>query len=463
MISTTEQHRLADGITKLAKMLKALDGTTHELVLYGPSRHIVVSSPDGTIIAKAYLDPKRFGDEADNLKLFSEVNEARTDLQQKLGIEGQYIGLPRHSPRLDVSGIAEMPNGTAPIAIFAAVPGKLLYDTTRDGTANFEHYKAAAVQVARIQEEGKLLNRKGRLPLDDIVRDREPSTTDTHFFSRRRFKDIFLQNIIDYGNVHIPEQLKEEMITDWDYLVSRNLVKTHREGYTGYYFDGNPKHHTIDDSGKRVVSFDYEQRLYTPALLGIANLLSFGLGKGGKPYLSEIEQVKILDRVLLEIEFANALRGGLEDKAKRMYSYIKEREAAHCSDLTGSNSEEYFRFIGDNDVGNGKRRSEDFLSALPYAMLDRNAAWIGHKARYRSVAEFLNEIGLLAELGIRFEPIDPIRQNAQEQREHLQVILGVLEAFNKAPTRNGGHANDAAKRLMYRFGNLAQQPYFSQN
>ena len=464
MIDTAEKECLLANIRRLASTLNALESRSGgPLIFYGPSRHLVVSGQDGTM-AKSYRNHERFNDEIANLVAFGEINDVRGKLLEEInGPDGTYIGLPTINPAFDLSRFdPKSQNGAPLISIYSTITGDSLYDMTIKGTATFEDYIKAAVQIARIQQEGKI--HKEKLGLEDVVKKaRTQGEKDTDYFVRRRFQEVFLKQLTEYGEVQIPHPQQQLMSIDWETLVAENLVRTHLRGNNGYYFDGNPRHHIYDGDRRNVVSFDFEYKKYVPALLGLASLLSFGLTKDGNPYLGLEEQTKILDRFLLEIEFANALHGKARDKTKRIAEYIKNRKEVYNSDLSGQDSEEFFRFLDiydDKERGATERR--EFLSGWQFALLDRNAAWLGHKARYRAVAEFLLGENLFREMGIKFDIEDPVRQNAVEQRMHLDNILSVLDDLQQKTTiKNGRSTQDAAKRLYYNFGELTAHPYFS--
>ena len=459
MIDTKEKECLVGAIRRLARTLNALESKpSGHLLFYGPSRHLVVRSDDGTTVAKSYTDQERWRDEIANLKLFLEINESRSKLLQEINSsDTNYIGLPTIDPRLDISRMdVKTQNGT-PISIFSAVQGDLLYDKTMKGIATVDDYMLAAIQVARIQEEGKIHREK--LGLEDVIR-KKGGEPDTLYFLNR-FQNVFLGQLMTYGGINIPAPLQQEMAIDWESLVAESLVRAHNRGYNGYYYDGNPRHHILNSDRRGIVSLDFEYRISLPALLGLASLLSFGLSKEAAPYLSKDDQSKILDRALLEIEFVDTLRRGAKDKAERIVKYVAERKVAYDSDLSGEKSDDFYRFLGDGDKGIGKMRREEFLSAWPYALLERHAAWLGHKARYKAVAEFLLQGDLFKEEGIKFETEDPVRQNAIEQRQHLDHMLLALEQLQDRHKRNGKQG--AVIGLYNRFKELSTNPYFSQN
>jgi len=456
-MTTVEGKSLEGEVKKLAITIRLLsellDLRTGNLFFYGPSRHLVFKGEHGTIVAKSYGSVDRYQAELRNLDIFFRIIQARSELFREVtGSDAAYIGIPKIDPTLDMSRLPiEVQNGTR-ISIFAAVPGQLLYDRILGRMSKFEDYLLAAMQIARIQQEGKIY--RDKFNLKDVVRDREAGSEDTTYFLNR-FKDVFLRQLITYGGVHIPETVQEEMLLDWKILVAENLVRAHRDGYTGYYFDGNPRNHILSFDGSSIVSFDFEDRVYAPALLGLASLLSFGLC----PHLSQEEQKKILDRFLLEIEFVNALKTGARDKASRIAEYIKLREQCCNSDLSEKNSSNFYRFLGDDDEGIGKEFRDGFIRTWPYALLDRNSAWLGHKARFRALAE-----RLIGNEEVRFVMEDPVKQYAIEQRQHLEQILQTLEQQSQAVhIKNGRYAQDAAYRLRNRFQELAAHSYFSQN
>ncbi|MBI4453812.1 hypothetical protein HY636_04160 [Candidatus Woesearchaeota archaeon] len=465
-MNITERQCLVENIRRLARTVNALESMpSGNLIFYGPSRHLVISSEDGKTIAKAYRDDERFNDEIANLDIFGQINKERSALLSEIaGREDVYIGLPKIDSQLLMQRTAVRPeNGTLPILLLAAERGDLLYDKTIDGHATFQDYLTAAVQVARIQEEGKQ-ERSPKFSLEDVVRDPAAKGMPvTDYFVRRRFEEVFLRQLSEHAGIDVPEHARENLVRDWESLVAQNLVKAHRSGLTGYYFDGNPKHHILGPDGK-VVSFDFEFRLYVPALLGLASLLSFGLTRDGRQYLDTEEQTKVLDRFFIEMEFANALRKGYKDKAKQIFDYVTERKEVYASDLSGPKSEGFFRLIGkQGDMNEGREYRDKFLSAWPYAVLDRATAWIGHKARYKQVAQLLIDEGVLREQGIRFEREDPIEQNTIEQREHIQTILATLKFIQGLNGRNAPYLQDAARRLHYWFQELSAHTYFSRS
>lgn len=448
----SEERFLVDGVKRLTKTLAdLLDVTQDRVIVCGPSRHIVVRSEDGQVIAKLYKDHEEFRAserllaEQQNLRQLHQINKEREPLFRKVnGSEFDYIGLPDiDTTRLDTSRLVT-PGVEIPISFFSVIQGTLLYDSTLQGSPKFEDYLRAAVQIARIQQEGKL---EQCIKLKNIVRDRGEGEPVTAYFMKR-FQKTFLEQLVTYGGIGIPKGLQDEMAGEWETLVAQNLVKAHRDGFTGYYFDGNPKHHVLDSDRRKIVSLDYEDRLLTPALLGLASLLSFGLGKDGKPLFDEKEIEKILDRYLLEIEFVNALRHELKDKATRLTDYIKQAED-HGHDLAGYKPDEYFRFLGrEGDRNEGVAYRNKFLTAWRFAELDRQVSWLAHKARYRAVAETLSR-----ENGFRFEHPNPVQQNAAEQRQHLQRIIAILEGIVSLNGKNNGReAHYAAMGLVNKFG-----------
>ncbi|MBI2653815.1 hypothetical protein HYX02_03315 [Candidatus Woesearchaeota archaeon] len=461
MIAQNEIQYFVNQLVRLAKTIRALEGNpTLPLIFYGPSRHLVVASEDGITVAKAYKTSRQWLDEVANLQIFAEINRDRSKvLEDIIAQELPYIGLPTIDPRLDMSRIG-VREEFSPIAIFSPVQGKILYTRTRDGIATFGDYLSAAVQIARIQEEGKI--HKDRLGSKDVVRNaKDEGQPETSYFLER-FRDICLGQLTKYGEVQITPAQQQLMIVDWETLVAEQLVRAHNKGFNGYYFDGQPRHHFIDPSTKRIVSIDFEYRIQTPALFGLASLLSFGLSRDGETYLSEDEQLNILDRFLLEIEFARAMGDGrpLKDKARRIHEYVQTRNAQYNGNLSGKDGDQFFRFLGEDDLDRGKRRREDFSAHWLYALLDRSAAWLGHKARYRAIAQHLIQQKILENEGIQSEISLPVKQNTIEQITHLTQILLILEGLQKG-TKNGRYVTDAAKRLYDNFRMIAGQPYFS--
>lgn len=454
-----KDRELNHEVTKLVRTVKLLSELleipTDSLVLQGPSRHIVVSTGGaGQVVAKFYRDSVKYQTELENLSAFTRINEGTGELFRSVTqSDGQYMGLPYRNPVLDQHGLdPRFQNGNR-ISISSAIPGELLYNKMLSGTATFNDFLTAAVQIARIQEEGKI--NKEVLSLEDVVRNGGTFSPHSSYFSKR-FMEVFLGQVIGYGNLNLPETLQQEIISDWETLVAEPLVKAHRKGFTGYYFDGNPKHHILNPTDNSIVSFDFEDRFYTPSLLSFASLLSPGLTKGGSPYLSDSQKIKILDRALLEVEFVRALNHGAADIASRISAYVKERATSNDFDLVGSEPNEFYRFLGEGDSGIGQVTREKFLSAWPYAVLDRSSAWIGHKARYRAVAQRLKE----QVQGIQFVIKDPIQQNTIEQQQHLDQIIQILDDLKGTGPKE---RRDAATRLYNRFQEIKSQPYFNLN
>ena len=455
MVGSAVEPNLEEEIRKVQKTIDLLNvlldvGPTN-VVFYGPSRHLVARSPRGNFIAKSYKDPSRYETEQRNLETFDRINQTRSPVFQEVsGLSQDYLGLPKPTNLLDMGGLEPNEQNGARIRIFTPAQGDLLYDKTLQARATFEDYVGAAVQIARIQQEGTFLKR--RLNLRDVVEQKEYDAPDTAYF-QNRFKGLFLGQLSGYGHVPLSERLVHDMMLDWEVLVAQNLVRMQKIGYAAFYFDGNPTNHVITPDG-RIVSFDLEDSIMAPLALGVASLVSFGMTKGMQPYLSEKDEARILDRFLLEREFARALKEDARDKARRIVQYTLEMSSAYDANLSGQNGDEFFRFLGDGDKGHGIEYREGFLEAWPYAMLDRNAAWIGHKARFRSLAERLAG-------QVKFTTDDPVRQNAIEQRSHMDRIIQILGIIKEAPIRNGRYANDAADRLQDRFLELASNPYFS--
>lgn len=465
MITTEEERFLIDGVKRLTRTLAdLLDVAPDEVVVCGPSRHIVVKSGDGKIIAKMYKPHEgfaasdRLATEQDNLRLFRQINNHRKPLLRDVtGLDADYIGLPEiDTARLDTSRLVRPSD--IPISMFNVIPGTLLYDLTLQGAHEFRDYLVAAVQIARIQQEGKL---DRDFKLEHIVKDRREHEPPTSYFMRR-FRITFLQQLSTYGGINIPQGIQDEMEGEWETLVAQSLLKAHREGHregsTGYYFDGNPKHHIIDPSNRNVVSLDYEDRLLTPSFLGLASLLSFGLGKDGKPLLSEKDQEKIVDRYILEVEFVNALRDNLRDRASRIADHIKRAEETHQYDLVTCQPDEFFRFIGkDGDRDDGLAYRSRYLSMFKFAEIDRQVSWLAHKARYRAIAKALSREGQF-----RFENPDPVQQNAAEQRQHVRRIMAILENIRDLNGKNGRELHNAALGLYNKFASyFADSPYIT--
>lgn len=458
----TEERTLRDGIKRLTRTLADfLDVPMDKVIVVGPSRHIVVKSEDGKVIAKSYRDQDeessgydRLLAERQNVVAFGEVNRVRTPTYRKVtGLDSEYLGLPAINTKLLDTSRLVGPVSHLSIAIFNVIPGQLLYDKTLKGTATFEDYLAAAVQIARIQQEGK--SHKD-IKLENIVRDRRAEEQPTSYFMRR-FERTFLRQIIRYGDIEMPQTIQDEMAGEWETVVAQNLLKVHQQGFTGYYFDGNPKHHLFGTNGTRVVSIDYEYKRLTPSLLGLASLLHFGLGKDGKPFFEDSAQEKILDRYLLETEFVEALRTSLYDRAGRIADYIKQADA-NDHKYSVHNPDEFYRFLGRSaDRDDGVVSRNRFLAAWKFAVLDRQSSWLAHKARYRAIAKTFSDEGF------QFEHPDPVAQNATEQRQHLQQIKSCLESIRSLNGKNGRETQNAAMGLCNKIDMyFANNPYFHQ-
>jgi len=440
-----EMKRIVAAIGALAYLH---DTPPQEITLLGPSRHIVMLLPDSSTIAKSYRQSDRMDAEKGNLQFFHDVNARRTQLLKEItDTHEEYLGLPLRDTTIDIPSSIDTKSGIYPISVFRAVPGDLLYQKTLEGRATFDDYLRAATQVARIQEEGKLQRRE--LDLEDVVRTVKDPESD---YFTNRFRDTFLGQLTTYGNVNLPTDVHEEMAKNWRHLVAQNLLNAHRRGLAGYYLDGNPKHHIIAPNDG-MTTFDFEYSLYKPNLLGLASLVSFGLTKEGNSFLNPEQQQKVIDRFLLEMKFTDAMSREARDLAQRIHRYTSEVSLPENGyDLSGKDPEQFFRFLGDNDAGHGRERREDYLSVWPFALLERNAAWTGHKARYRAIAE------ALMEQGYKFENPDVVGQNAAEQRVHLQQISSILDTIMHTPARNGTQA--AAHSLFNRFRELTDKPYF---
>lgn len=431
------EESLEEGVERILRTMRFLGDSgivrMDDLVLPGASRHLVVRSTDGTLVAKSYADAVRWRSEKDNLTKFGFIVQSREEMFREITqSDSPYISLPTiHESVVDR------------LSSFDLIKGNLLYDKVLSGTATFDDFVLAAVQVARIQQEGKI--NKTYLGLEDVIR--RPQGEQNYFM--QRFEEVFKSQLMRYGEIPIPDNTLEEMRIDWDVLVAQNLTRAQYAGHNGYYFDGNPRHHILP-AGGGIVSFDFEDKLIIPSLLGIASLLSFGLtDQEGKPYPAKEQQYQILDRVALELEFVEALRQGAKDRAGRIFNYVKERYDGGVHDLADGDSDEFFRFMGGhNDRERGIKYKEEFLGGWRYALLDRSTAWLGHKARYRAI------IPLLEEKGIKFQMENPEQQYAAEQRQHLSTILDVLADLKDAPTRNGRQLQDAAYRLHNRFSEL---------
>ncbi len=440
-----------------------------KFVSYGPSRHMVIRTEDNSFAGKAYSSHERYMGESHSIANFHRINKERSGLFKKItNSDLPYIGLP---DEVDAHSVM-------PVRTFKPIQGDLLYDKTINGTATLEDYIRAAVQITRIQEEGKIHRR--RLNLEDVVRSRQAGQPD---YFTGRFKDVFLGQLLDFSGIQLSPLEQEIMWENWQISIAPPLIKAHYDGFNGYYFDGNPRHH-IFTPNREIISIDFEYKIMVPLLLGVANLVSSGLSKDGKPYLSPEDQIKILDRVLLEAEFVKALGFGLKDRAARIHKYISERYQSGTYDLSGEESDDFYRFVGIDDKGIGMKRRERFLAAWPYALLDRNAAWVGHKGRYVSFvreledakfgfAERLKQLAvrpdhdfaeIISMLGdTRFELSNPVQQYANEQRQHLTQILDTLwQLYESVPRRNYRRWTPLIT-LHNSFSKLQQNPYFNAN
>lgn len=418
-----------------------------EIEVLPPSRHTVVRSPDGKFL-KAYTHIKPLTNEQDNLTAFHDINNARRDMfgrvykaATKSEDKVEYIGLPFLSD-LDIR--TRLPEGTKlgmNISIFASEPGELLYDRMLKRKATFEDFINAAIQIARIQQEGWI--KKRALGLENIA-------NDTGYFDER-FRKVFLGQLIHFseGKVDIPGEIREEMTGHWTSLVSQNLVAKNPHYRGGFYYDGAPRHHIFGPDGN-IVSLDFEYKLNVPAFLGLASLVSFGVAKNGKSYLTEEEAMRIIDRFALEMRNVEALKEEKEDLAYDMLKYVHKRYQAGNHDLTGDT---FYRFLGEGDLGTGRARRDEYIRAFKFAQLERQAMWIGHKARQRKLGE------LLAKEKISYGIQDP-SQFGREQAQHLRLALGILEKLHTDPSSNGIKA--AALSLYNRFTEyLANNPYFN--
>ena len=439
-------------------------------VSYGPSRHLVIRTEDNSFAGKAYSSPQRYSDDAHNIAGFHKINRERSRLLREItNSDLPYIGLPDYET--DVLG-------GIPVRTFKPIQGELLYYKTIAGTATLEDYIKAAVQITRIQEEGKIHRR--RLKLEDVVRSRQAGQPD---YFTGRFKDVFFGQLLEFSGIQLSALEQEIMMRNWQVSVAPHLIRAHYNGFNGYYFDGNPRH-SIFTPGEGIVSIDFEYKIIVPFLLGLANLMSSGLTTDGKPYISPPDQIKILDRALLEIEFVRALKSGFKDKAARIHRYISERYESGTYDLSGEESDDFYRFVGRDDKGFGIEQRERFLAAWPYALLDRNAAWIGHKARYISFVHELEEakfgfrdqlkqilaqsnhdsseiVGMLGDT--KFELSNPIQQYAAEQRQHLGQIVDILwQLYESSPNRDSKRYTPLIM-LYNAFNKLQQNSYFTKN
>ena len=446
-MNDVEEKGLIDEVRRLVRHMNLFNEGTMDYKLLSPSRNLVLRSDSERTVIKSYEDMERWTGEYESLNIFHKINGERNETYQRIANSNEtYIGLPHIEHTLPK------------IHFFTPIEGQLLYEKMRNGTATIEDKLLAVTQIARIQQEGKNYrgkNHKDQLVLEDVVRSKTNGGRTSYFVNR--IENVFLKQLMRYGGPNIPERIQDGMINDWEDLVAQNLVLTHYKGFNGYYYDGNPRNHILTSGDKKIVSFDFEDRLIAPSILSLASLLSFGLDNDAKDYLEQQEtHFKFLDRYLLETSFSDALRLNIIDKAQRIHDYRKERDASYNSDLSGKNSDEFFRFLSIyDDKGRGRKRREDFLLAWPYALLDKNSAWIGYKARYRAVSELLINQG-----EIKFENGDNARQNAIEQKQHLENIISILHVL-KNGTKIDNYLRHAAQRLYHQFQELADNSYFS--
>jgi len=441
-------------VERLMRTLSYLTGegiiSEDDIILPGASRHLVVRTADGSIIAKSFRDRARYDAERGALAAFNSVNVDRSELYREVtGSELPYIGLPLSGREPHDSTQLEAHN-LPRLTVFNPVEGDLLYAKQIAGEATVDDFVRAAVQVARLQQEGR--GKRRTLDLEDILKREKP-------YFMERFDDIFIGQLERYADLELPQGMVDDMRGDWQLLVADSLNAAHRV-LNGYYFDGNPRHHILTPEGG-IVSFDFEDRIIVPSILSYASLLSFGVNKDDKPYLSAAQQTNILDRVLLEVEFADALKNRAKDRATQIFKYIGDH--GDLDFTSGRRTDTFYRFLTPhNDRELGANYRNDFMAAWPFATLDRATAWIAHKARYLAVGEGLKE----KRPAIKFEI--PAAQLAQEQRGHLDHIVFTLDHLsqNGAPissvrTNGDRDLRNAAGRLYNRFTEISAMPYFS--
>ena len=444
-MNDVEEKGLIDEVRRLVRHMNLFNEGTMDYKLLSPSRNLVLMSDSIRTVVKSYEDIARWTREYESLNIFHRINEERNVLYRRItGSNENYIGLPR------------IDRSSTNIHFFTPIEGQLLYEKMRNGTATTEDKLLAATQIARIQQEGKNYrgkNHRDQLLLEDVVRGKTNGDRTSYFLNRIR--NVFLKQLSDYGGPTIPEFLQQDMLEDWECLVAQNLVQAHYKRFTGYYYDGNPRNHILTSDDKKIVSFDYEDNLIAPPILSLASLLSFEENYSKGSLEEEQTHFKILDRYLLETSFSDVLRLNKKDKAQRIHDYRRERDQSYNFDLSGQNSDEFFRFLSRyDDRGDGEKRRGEFLLAWPYALLDKNSAWVGYKARYRAVTE------LLSEEGIKFAIEDPVRQNTIEQKQHLENIINILGLL-KDDTKMDSYQHSAARRLYHQFQELADNSYFS--
>lgn len=415
-----------------------------DLLVLPPSRHVVIMSPDGTIM-KSYNGIESLRAEQHNLNNLHGINDFRRDMYRNVtGVQdAEYLGLPFFDDSVQI----RVPQETSlerPISVFVKEHGELLYNKMLEGKAKFEDFVSAAIQIARIQQEGWF--RRRALGLENVVKDGNPA------YFNERFSTAFLGQLTYHGQVGIPDSVQQEMMDHWGSLVASALVDTKSPGYrSGFYFDGAPRHHIFKNG--RDVSIDYEYKLAVPAFLGLASLVSFGVTKNKKPYLAEEDILRILDRFVLEMEFTRALKEEKEDLAREIFKYMQKRYQAGNYDLLGERADAFYKFLGEGDLGTGKSRREGYVATFELCQLERQAMWIGHKARQRELAR------LLSKEKINFEMDDPVNQLRAEQAQHLYLALSIFDRIQDRSSTNGHRA--AARSLYNRFNEIAKEPYFS--
>lgn len=458
------EEGLAKGIEQLLpiiNMVNSFEGQESSTInLYRVSRHLVAESASGNIAVKFYIgkegrDKERFETEIRNLLGFSKINESRKRIMEEITGSEEYIGLPQFNKELaDMTRLYVKDQNIMPyVSFLVAIKGDPLYKKIKDGIATFRNYYDAAIQIGRINTEGLLS--KEMFALRDVVGNRKVSEPSTIYFSSG-FSDVFLGKLTSYGGISIPQNVQADMISDFEILVGSSLVNLNYK-LRGFYFDGNSTN-LILDSNDKVVNIDPENNIIVPFPVGLASLFTFGFTKEGKPYLSEEEEIKILDRYLLETVFVNALWGKDKRKAEKIYEYIEERNASYDYSLTGQNSDELYKLLGDNNIKQGIKLREEFLAGWQYAKLYRAIIWLGHTFQFRERAERLSEIDF-----IRFKYGDPLKQNMVDQRELLYQISNIFTGLIDNRYRYidlDSKRLSSTKDLMDNFQRLSEDPYF---
>ena len=442
------KNSLVDRIVRLSQAMRALYTGPHAdeiLTLMAPSRHAVLRGQKSGLMGKLYLDPLAMNYELGNLSFLSRINKERTAVLKNANISNDdYIGLPTIVQTPDHSG-TDM-RYISPIRLFSAAPGDSLYNKTLEGLATFEDYINAAVQVVRIQVEARSQVRYNSIK-------KQGETLESNYFVKR-FTDS-VDALMRYGKITMRDTFKQEMVSDWYSLVVQKLMRV-PNFFTGYYFDGNPRHHIIDDGERKIVSIDFEYKHGgVPLLIGISNLLSFGVSPDKTADFEDGAITKIFDRILLEMEFIDSLQNNYFRKAKEIQDYIIRRREKNDNDLSGNDSDSFYKWMGSKmDIDAGKTHKQDFMHLWPYAKLQRAVEWAAHKTNYNRIySSLIENKEQLQQEGVMLGFKDPIAQNLIEQKYHLDAIVGTLD-YLRSTQKNG--SGETARRLLNRFNEIGR-------